>query len=118
MVNLIWGCVFLLMLLFVVSLVLVQSMTNYRIEHDDCASTDECTFMRTEFGTVRDGMITLFQCTTGGTDWGDVFAIIKLCHLGATIAFIMYIIFFNFAFFNIITSMYVDKAMKLAKPDE
>jgi len=32
--------------------------------------------------------------------------------------FVLYIIFFQFAFYNIITSIFVDKAMKLAKPDD
>lgn len=118
MLSLLWACTFLLILLMISSLVLVQSMTNYRIDHPECQDTKECQDIRLWFGSVHSAMVSLFQCTTGGMDWGDVYSRVELAGGTTPLFFISYIIFFNFAFFNIITSIFVDKAMKLAKPDD
>merc|ERR1719277_212391 len=51
-------------------------------------------------------------------DWGDVYEVVVSTSSFNGIFYLSQITFFLFAFFNIITSMFVDKAMKLAKPDE
>lgn len=113
--SLFWACVFLLVILMISALIVVQHVTNYRIDHPECHET--CENMRLWFGSVATAMLRLFMSTTGGMSWGDLYAAVELCGPGVSLFIICYTVFFQFAFFNIVTSIFVDKAMKLAKPD-
>lgn len=112
--TLVWSCFFLVFILMVASLIFVQIVTSYRIDHPDGGHED----MEKWFGSVARAMLMLFQGSTGGIDWGDLHD--ELTKVGEVYAFLflLYIIFFQFAFFNIVTSIFVEKAMKLAQPDE
>merc|ERR1712039_132963 len=63
------------------------------------------------------GVITLMQSTTGGKDWGLIYK--ELAEHGGLIAavFLFFIFFFAIAMWNIMTSVFVDKALRLAQPD-
>jgi len=114
MLSLVWACLFLLLTLMVFALMFVQSITTYRMdhpEHDDAHLSEW-------FGSVPAAMLVQFMGTTGGMDWGDVYAVVQSTSNFNGIFYLAQIVFFVFAFFNIVTSMFVDKAMKLAKPDE
>jgi len=127
-ISLFWAILFLMVLLMICSLIAVQNVTNWRIDHPNCQELDgedlhdmtqeECEHMKVWFGSVGSAMLSMFMGTTGGIDWGDLYATVKHCGPTFRFFFLFYIVFFNFAFFNIVTSVFVDKAMKLAKPDE
>merc|ERR1740121_1716149 len=114
MISLVWSCLFLLLTLMVSALMFVQSITTYRIDHPNHNDDRLCEW----FGSVPSAMLVLFMGTTGGMDWGDVYDVVVSTSSFNGIFYLSQITFFLFAFFNIITSMFVDKAMKLAKPDE
>jgi len=62
-------------------------------------------------------MITLFKSITGGADWGEFYNLAtKTGPLGASV-FLLYILVAWLSITNIITSIFIDQAMKLAKPD-
>jgi len=69
------------------------------------------------FGSVQTAMVSLFQVTTGGRDWADLYELIE--HMGPSYAalFIFYICFFVIAIWNIVTSAFIEKTLKLAQPD-
>jgi len=114
MISLVWSCVFLLLTLMVSALMFVQSITTYRIDHPEHNDTR----LGEWFGSVPSAMLVQFMGTTGGMDWGDVYSVVQKTSNLNGIFYLSQILFFVFAFFNIVTSMFVDKAMKLAKPDE
>jgi len=124
MISLLWATCFLFLMLMMASLVFVQSMANYRADllenrnHSDLAEAREMERMTEDFGSVTSAMLVLFEATTGGMDWGDIYDIVRKTGTMNATFFLIYIIFFLFAFFNIITSIFVDKAMKLAQPDD
>merc|ERR1719189_1368404 len=62
-------------------------------------------------------MVTTFQATTSGVDWGEVYDILNKAGMLNGMLFVLYLIFFIFALSNVVTSIFVDKAMQLAKPD-
>jgi len=62
-------------------------------------------------------IITLFKCTTGGEDWGDVYDLILQSGRMYAAIFLFFIVFFVFAVFNIVTSIFVDKTVRLAQED-
>merc|ERR1719220_2987654 len=62
-------------------------------------------------------MLILFQSTTGGRDWSDQYDVLSKIGVMPKFFYILYIFFFTFAFINIVISIFMDKAMKLAQPD-
>jgi hypothetical protein len=70
------------------------------------------------FGTVQGGMISLLMVTTGGTDWIDVWESIAPAGWHASAAFVFYILLFTIAVWNVVTSTFVDKALRLAKASD
>eukprot|EP00747_Dinoflagellata_sp_TGD_P114931 gnl/TRDRNA2_/TRDRNA2_172030_c9_seq3.p1 gnl/TRDRNA2_/TRDRNA2_172030_c9~~gnl/TRDRNA2_/TRDRNA2_172030_c9_seq3.p1 ORF type:complete len:285 (+),score=68.86 gnl/TRDRNA2_/TRDRNA2_172030_c9_seq3:52-855(+) len=70
------------------------------------------------FGTVEAALFTLYRINTSGSYWGDEFKLIHMTGIGYTSFYIFYVGFFQFAVFNILTALFVEHAMKLAKPDE
>jgi len=69
------------------------------------------------WGSVQDATFTLFKSTSGGNDWEAYYDLVNLAGPIPSTLFIFYIVFEVFAAVNIVTSMFVDKAMKLAQPD-
>merc|ERR1719270_2129698 len=67
------------------------------------------------FGSVLSGMVSLFQSATGGVDWSEVYDIVSLHSSMASTLFVSYIIFFQIAIVNIITSTFVDKTRRLGR---
>merc|ERR1712060_663951 len=70
-----------------------------------------------DFSSVTSMMVVLFQCTTGGRDWGETYDVVAECGTVAAMLFLVFTGFFFFAFFNIITSIFVDKVVSAAQPD-
>merc|ERR1740121_3298247 len=93
-------------------------MTNYRIDHPECNDDEFCQKWGKLFGSVLRGMLSLMMSAIGGVDWSEYYDVISLCGPFLSASFLGFIIFFQLVFFNIVTSMFVDKAVKFAKPDE
>merc|ERR1719330_886144 len=96
---------------------MVEALASFRMEHRDC-DDDLCRAIPDRFGNVSSAFVTLLESTTGGVDWDDVYQVVALTGYFNSGLFIGYIIFCNFAFFNIIMSIFVDKVMKLARPTQ
>merc|ERR1740138_630480 len=62
-------------------------------------------------------MTTLYQVASGGMDWGGHYE--RVMTMGTTwgLVYLFYIAFFNIAVWNVMTSIFIDRTMKLAKPD-
>merc|ERR1712137_1249083 len=61
-------------------------------------------------------MMTLLKVTSGGEDWGPYMDTIADTSFTNRVMFIFYILFFIISVWNIVTSIFVDKAMQLAMP--
>jgi uncharacterized membrane protein len=70
------------------------------------------------FGSVQQGMFTLLMVTTGGADWRDAFDALKPVGWLVSTIFVFYIMLFTIAVWNIVTSTFVDRALKLAKASD
>jgi hypothetical protein len=70
------------------------------------------------FSSVQEGMLTLLMITTGGADWKEVYDAIKPAGVIPSAAIVLYILLFSVAVWNVVTSTFVDKALKLAKPSD
>jgi hypothetical protein len=62
-------------------------------------------------------MVALFESTTGGTDWENLYEVISNAGPFYQIMYLFFIAFFVIAAWNIVTSTFVEKILKLAIPD-
>merc|ERR1712113_391264 len=108
--SLFWATTFLTLMLMMGALVFVQGMASYRMDNPE-RHHEQCDAIEPMFGSVLAAMITLLQTTTGGCDWGDVYDVVRLSGTFNNVLFLSFIIFFTFSFFNIVMSLFVEKAM-------
>jgi len=108
LVSLFWCTILLVFILYIFALLIVQTLT-YLLQGIR---------VRILFGSVLQAAMTLFQSATGGIDWGDVYVLL-LSVGGPLLAFLFvaFVLFFTIAAWNIITSRFVDKALKCSQPD-
>jgi len=115
--SLLWCFVILGFFWIIFALLFVQGIAGYMIEKGSSLTKDEKTTILDSFGSVQVAIFTLFQAISGGSDWKGFYDIVsRVGSLNAAL-FVFYIIFFIFAICNIVTSIFIDKAMKLAQPD-
>merc|ERR1719277_1889127 len=69
------------------------------------------------FGSVKEAIVTLLQSTTSGLDWREVYWLLDHNMSMLPWLFLFYILFFAIAAWNIVTSTFIEKALKLAQPD-
>lgn len=69
------------------------------------------------YSSVSQTMITLLQSTTAGLDWRDCYLPLKSTGTVLAATYVFFILMFTVSVWNIVTSVFVEKAMKIAKPD-
>jgi len=69
-----------------------------------------------DFGSVAGAMLSLLMAVTGGNDWGEFHPIIKELGPVYNFLYLFFILFSSIAFFNVVTSVFCEKAMHLARP--
>jgi len=115
-VAMFWGLVLLVFLLYIFALVFVQGITEMLRDNPDLPAT-ELEAVQSQFGSVLDSMLSLYMAVTGGNDWAMYFDTVKMCGIFYTILFLLYSFFFVFALFNIMTGVFVERALTAAIPD-
>jgi len=121
LVSLGWSIVMLGLILFVFALFFVQQMAAYLSGLEPGTIGGELELSEEQFKyfrSVRVAMLTLAMCTTGGKDWEDVWALLLPLGPGSSLIFVFYIAFFTFAVMNILTGIFVESALSLAKPTD
>lgn len=99
------------------AIILVQQVAWYLKTDLSKISGPENKLLYKHFGSVQVSCLSLFQCFSGGTDWGDMYAMI------APIGPITSLLFFVFmgtvwlGLANIVASIFVDKAFRCSMPD-
>lgn len=117
-VSLFWCLLLLFFVLYVFALVMVQGITQ-ALQQDTGRTLNSGDAAKTEmyFGTVTGAVLTLLQSTTSGVDWREVYVLLEKAGGYLPIVYVFYILFFVIAAWNIVTSTFVDKALRLAQPD-
>jgi hypothetical protein len=108
--------ILLVLMIYVVGVFFTQAVSTYFLENADIEH-DEA--LVANFGTLAQSLFSLFQAILGGMDWGDM-ANPLVTHLSATygIIFAAYIIFAVLAMMNVMTGVFVEAALNIAKADE
>jgi len=117
-VSLFWSFVMLFSITMMFAVILVQQMTTF---FNSEAGAQVSSLQRQElfaaFGSVELATLSLFKAMSGGNDWDVYFRLLEVTGTIAPAAFLIFMLFIWLSMANIITSLYVDKAMKLAQPD-
>lgn len=116
-INVFWCLAMIVFVLYVFSLLIVQGLTEYLLtEVDNLSEVYKDQYIRF-FGSVSNAVVTLFQATTAGIDWNEAFVVLRVAGVFPSFCFLTYVIIFTISVWNIVTSTFVEKAMKLAQPD-
>jgi len=96
---------------------LVQLVAGYVQEHRGEEGNPYVHELEDNFGSVQASMMSLFMSTTGGLDWGEYYVLMSEASPIAQLVYVLYLLFFFVAAWNIITSLFMEKAMALSQPD-
>jgi hypothetical protein len=117
-----WCMVLLVFTLAMFALVFVQLIGDFLVDHKDfgCDTTDGCIVedLQANFGSVQRSMLSLYMATTGGNDWAYYFDMIAQTSDVTACIFVFYTAFYYFGVFNLLTGMFVDKAVRASQPDQ
>merc|ERR1719359_510478 len=72
--------------------------------------------LRENWCSVSDAMLQLFMVIAGGCDWGNTYEVVSKLGSMHSFLFLFFVAFYYIAFFNVITSVFCEKAMSLATP--
>jgi hypothetical protein len=111
-----WCLGMLAMFLSLFSIFFVQGLTTVLEERSDLDPSLRKA-IASDFGSVSGGMISLLKAATGGNDWGDYYGIFTEMSVAYQLLYLFFILFSFMAFFNVVTSVFMEKAMHLARPN-
>jgi len=115
--NLLWAFVVLGIVKLLYAVLLVQHIAGFLAKNKGLIPNNEKNDLVAAFGSVEQGVLTLFQDISGGQDWGGSYKIISPVGTMAKFLYISYIIIMWLSVTNIISSMFIEKALKIARPD-
>jgi len=118
--SLFWSCVLLMVFTVVFAIIFVQQLAQYIVERRGTPNEltpAEVLAIEDAFGSVQLATLSLFKGMSGGNDWDAYYQMVSKSGYLNGIIFLFYICFVWLSVTNIITSVFVDKAMKLALPD-
>ena len=113
--SLFWCVLLLFFVVYCFALFMLQGITQeMQMASIDAGKADD---INEFFGTVAASILTLAQSTTNGVDWRRVYEVLDGIVSYLHLVFVAFVMFFVIAAWNIVTSVFVDKALKPAQPD-
>jgi len=115
--SLLWSIFMLALIFYVFGLIFVQGASLHLFLHSEEIEPRERELVLKEFGSVQGAMLSLFRTCTGGDDWAYFYEIVLTTGAPYALIFIFFIAFSQIAILNILTAIFVNNAMELARPD-
>jgi voltage-gated sodium channel len=112
--NLIWSIVMIAIIVFMFSLVFVQQTAAHLA---DMPAEDREAGHIGDFETVERSMLSLYAAATGGQDWLVFYQALQPTGDFSCMIFLFFVAFIQIAVVNILTGIFVEKALKRATPD-
>mmetsp|Transcript_66846 Transcript_66846/g.157486 ORF Transcript_66846/g.157486 Transcript_66846/m.157486 type:complete len:582 (+) Transcript_66846:25-1770(+) len=109
-----WSLVLLLFLVYMSALLFTQGVSDALT--DASMTSDEEQVVREHFGSVIRTMLSLYMAVTGGNDWSLYYSILATTGIYQYL-FLGYTFFFAFAIYNILTGIFVERAVAANMPD-
>eukprot|EP00928_Gymnodinium_smaydae_P033121 TRINITY_DN23811_c0_g1_i1.p1 TRINITY_DN23811_c0_g1~~TRINITY_DN23811_c0_g1_i1.p1 ORF type:complete len:605 (-),score=96.22 TRINITY_DN23811_c0_g1_i1:55-1848(-) len=108
-----WAFIMLGLIMYVFAVFFVQLLSVYVGELDEYDT--EATYEL--FGSVFVAMLSLFQASSGGRDWFEVYYVIHFSGVIGVTMFIFFMVFFQYAVVNILGGIFLEKAIAASQPD-
>jgi hypothetical protein len=103
-------------LLAMFSIMFVQTVADYLSKNKN-ADPEIQDALSELFPSVQGGILTLLKAVSGGDDWS--YGYNTLCQVGwfTSGLYVFFILFFIISVWNVVTSLFIEKAMSAAQPD-
>eukprot|EP00450_Noctiluca_scintillans_P017933 CAMPEP_0194524796 /NCGR_PEP_ID=MMETSP0253-20130528/60091_1 /TAXON_ID=2966 /ORGANISM="Noctiluca scintillans" /LENGTH=563 /DNA_ID=CAMNT_0039369461 /DNA_START=29 /DNA_END=1716 /DNA_ORIENTATION=- len=115
-VTILWAILVLFCTVLFFSLIFVNAAASHLGVAGSPSAEDEG--LRLYFSSVPMALLTLFMSMSGGLDWWDVTRPLLDIGVGYALLFVLFIIFMMIVALNIITGIFVNDAVALARMDE
>lgn len=117
-ISLFWAFTVIIFIFFLFSLALVQGVSLH-MSSPESANLDEDarSMILSQFGSVAKAMYAFQICTTGGDDWINYVNGLAPSGILNVCVFLFGVSFTQIALMNILTGIFVEKAIELAVPD-
>jgi voltage-gated sodium channel len=112
-----WSMVMLLIVIFMFATLFVEGIEGCLATGCPGLTADHEEVINSSFNSVQAAMVSMFKALTGGDDWGQFYGALEPVGEEYAILYLFFIAFCNFAFMNILTGIFMENAMNLAKPD-
>ncbi|CAL1156522.1 unnamed protein product [Cladocopium goreaui] len=116
MMNAVWCVALLFIVKYIFALLIAQAIVGHWFDQGGTEGPGAAMILQF-YPSVSGIMVTLLQSTTSGLDWADAFHALAPTGVVLQVLFIAFILVFTVSIWNIVTSVFVEKALKLAQPD-
>jgi len=116
-ITLFWSLLILASIFYFFAVACVQLLTAFLNDQGAAASEELRRDITALFGNVGASMLTLFQVTFGGSDWGVVYNVLVQTDVVTCFFFVFFIAFMKISVMNILTAVFVEQTFRLAQPD-
>merc|ERR1719375_498741 len=113
--SLLWAFVLLFFVMYAFGMVFIQATIGAPAKDVDDLELSE---LERYFGSYPQTMLSLFQCISGGTDWGDPAGALRSVGWQYEVAFCLYVFITMIALLNVVTGLFVESATKAALTDK
>eukprot|EP00931_Biecheleriopsis_adriatica_P108889 TRINITY_DN83158_c0_g1_i1.p1 TRINITY_DN83158_c0_g1~~TRINITY_DN83158_c0_g1_i1.p1 ORF type:complete len:587 (-),score=103.08 TRINITY_DN83158_c0_g1_i1:90-1850(-) len=117
--SLFWSFALLALVLFMFSLLFVQLQAGFLMELKEQGLLEEShrENVMKKFGSIGQGMLSLYMAVTGGMDWIEVFTPLSKEGSASVAATVFFIGFWHFSMLNVVTGIVMEKAVQNSQPD-
>eukprot|EP00929_Paragymnodinium_shiwhaense_P011872 TRINITY_DN11824_c0_g1_i2.p1 TRINITY_DN11824_c0_g1~~TRINITY_DN11824_c0_g1_i2.p1 ORF type:complete len:443 (-),score=70.48 TRINITY_DN11824_c0_g1_i2:155-1483(-) len=119
--NLFWAVVMVLLVLLLFAIHFVQAFESWISVNSGADASEEVqsaiAMILEQFGSVQMGILTLSKAVSGGDDWTNVYDTVSKTGYTNSAVFLIMIIFFAVAVWNIIASIFLENTIKSATVD-
>lgn len=112
--SLVWALVLLILVLFLFSMCLMQTLQAIFDEPNAVANHP---LVMDLYGTVPMTMLSLFMAITGGRNWAELTDPLMKISSWYMVAFVLYVTFVLLGMLNILTAVFVESTNKIAEVD-
>jgi len=103
------------MIMYSFGVFFMSCILNYLEQQHHITDTEFLNGLDEKFGTMFRSMALLYEAITGGNDWGELAAELKIIGGGYYLCFALYIMFVSLGVLNIVTGFFVENTMQASE---
>jgi len=112
LVPLVWSLLLMLMVVYIFAIIFMQAGIN-----ELQANRDEIDIWKRWYGSLGESVLSLTKAISGGDSWGLMLEPLESVDTGYTILFVVYIMMFIFGALNVLTGVFMQRALETMTHD-